>query len=916
MRKSTLKQFLNDNLVVVLFCVAGLLVMAIAAYTSFFVYSLSSYFSDSVEYRMRFVSSSATRLVTAEELEELRVPEDMEKPLFLEVRSRLIAFGREANVLFVYFLRSDGEGMVQFIVDNDTGEDAVNLASEPIPMESAVAEAFTGRTMVTGLGNYSQGYEGLLSSFSPVLDKDGNIVALAGVDITDEQILDTRNRIIGLSIIILGSTAIVVFCGVLSASINRKRQTAFVMRLRQQELMSGLARSFIAAADTSTLITGALRMTGEFLEVDRMLIGIAEMDSPVSRAAYVWSRSETVFTSPQTEGLNDLITNTFPRERPEHIPTICCNDVHEDPRYRALDTVGVNAFIWAPLYVEGVYWAVLSIEEFKRRVWTESDRQLVSTVSSVIAGAVERGLREKERDAARQAAEQASKAKSDFLANMSHEMRTPMNAIIGMTAIAKNSHELEKKEYCLNKIENASTHLLGVINDILDMSKIEANKFELSPIEFNFEKTLQKVVNVITFRVDEKRQNLSVHIDRNIPKILYGDDQRLSQVIANLLSNAVKFTPDGGSVRLDTRLEKKDGDVCVLRISVTDSGIGISAEQQNRLFSSFQQADTSTSRKFGGTGLGLAISKRIVEMMGGSFEIISELGKGASFIFTAQLQEAAGELEELPPVNWEHIRVLAVDDDPDIREYFGDIAGRLGFGCDTAADGAEALQKIERGGAYDLYFVDWKMPGIDGIELSRRIRESGGGGRSVVIMMSAVDWNTVETDAKDAGVHSFLPKPLFPSGIADCISRSLGTAEQVSAARTEEDLTGHFEGKRILLAEDVDINREIVLALLEPTGLAIDCAENGKQAAELFTRSPGSYDLIFMDVQMPEMDGYEATRTIRASGASGAESVPIIAMTANVFREDIEQCLEAGMNGHVGKPLDLNEVMGVLRRYL
>ena len=253
MRKSTLKQFLNDNLVVVLFCVAGLLVMAIAAYTSFFVYSLSSYFSDSVEYRMRFVSSSATRLVTAEELEELRVPEDMEKPLFLEVRSRLIAFGREANVLFVYFLRSDGEGMVQFIVDNYTGEDAVNLASEPIPMESAVAEAFTGRTMVTGLGNYSQGYEGLLSSFSPVLDKDGNIVALAGVDITDEQILDTRNRIIGLSIIILGSTAIVVFCGVLSASINRKRQTAFVMRLRQQELMSGLARSFIAAADTSTL---------------------------------------------------------------------------------------------------------------------------------------------------------------------------------------------------------------------------------------------------------------------------------------------------------------------------------------------------------------------------------------------------------------------------------------------------------------------------------------------------------------------------------------------------------------------------------------------------------------------------------------------------------------------------------------
>jgi signal transduction histidine kinase/CheY-like chemotaxis protein len=914
-----------------LFCVAGLLVMAIASYTSVFVFSLSSYFRESVEYRMRFIGSSAARLATAEELAELVTPEDMEKPLFSEIRNRLIAFGNEANVLFVYFLRPAEDGLIQFIVDNDITDEAVNLSSEPIPMESAVEEALHGRTVVTGLGDYSQGYEGLMTAFSPIYDDNGQVTALVGVDITDEQVLDTRNRIIGLSIIILFSTAVVVSCGILSASINRKRQKAFMMRLEQQELMSGLARNFIDTGDASSLITNALRMAGGFLGVDRMLIGIAEANTEVSHAAYVWSKSDQVVTAPETVGLNDLINNTFPKERPEIIPTIFCNDILEDARYEVLNIVGVKSFIWAPLYVEGRYWAVLSIEVFKPRAWTESDRQLVGTVSSVIAGAVERDLRERERDAARDQAERASKAKSDFLANMSHEMRTPMNAIIGMTSIAKNSRDIEKKEYCLNKIENASTHLLGVINDILDMSKIEANKFDLSPVEFNFEKALQKVVNVITFRVDERRQNFSVHIDREIPMMLYGDDQRLSQVLANLLSNAVKFTPDGGTVRLDARLNKKEGDICTLQISVTDTGIGISPEQQNRLFSSFEQADTSTSRKFGGTGLGLAISKRIVEMMGGSFRVVSELGKGASFIFTAQFVEVADVLEEiLQPINWKNIRVLAVDDDLDIREYFGDIAERLGFACDTAADGNEALALIDRNGGYDLYFVDWKMPGLDGIELSRRITDTRSA-RGVVIMMSAADWNAMESDAKQAGVSGFVPKPLFPSSIADCISRSLGAVEQVSAAKTDEEILDRYEGKKILLAEDVDINREIVLTLLEPTGLAIDCAENGKQAVQLFTQSPESYDLIFMDVQMPEMDGYEATRAIRefentlasasSSGPAGAgrdvrKPIPIIAMTANVFREDVEQCLEAGMNSHVGKPLDLQDVMAKLRQYL
>jgi signal transduction histidine kinase/CheY-like chemotaxis protein len=521
---------------------------------------------------------------------------------------------------------------------------------------------------------------------------------------------------------------------------------------------------------------------------------------------------------------------------------------------------------------------------------------------------------------AREKSEQANRAKSGFLSNMSHEMRTPMNAIIGMTTIAKSSADVEKKDRCIEKIEEASTHLLGVINDILDMSKIEANKLDISPVSFDFEKMLQKVVGIVNFLVDEKAQNFSVHIDRNIPRVLIGDDQRLTQVITNLLGNAVKFTPEGGSITLDARLAGEEQCVCTLQISVTDTGIGISEEQQSRLFTSFEQADNDTSRRFGGTGLGLAISRRIVELMGGRIWIESELGKGSTFVFTAQVTRGVEEQRSFldPGVNWSNVRVLAVDDSPEILEYFGEIAGRLGVACDLAPGGEEACALIEKNGPYDIYFVDWKMPGMDGIEFSRRLKRQGVTGHScVVIMISAVAWSVIEDEARAAGVDKFLSKPLFVSSIADCVNEAIGTAACLAAAeesRLEEE--NCFKGCRILLAEDMEINREIVLTLLEPTGLSIDCAENGAEAVRLYSEAPDRYDMIFMDVQMPEIDGYEATRRIRALGVPGVREVPIVAMTANVFREDVEKCLDAGMNDHVGKPLDFDEVLDRLSKYL
>jgi len=384
-----------------------------------------------------------------------------------------------------------------------------------------------------------------------------------------------------------------------------------------------------------------------------------------------------------------------------------------------------------------------------------------------------------------QVTEQANKAKSLFLSTMSHEMRTPLNAIIGMTAIGRSTGDLTQKNRALDKIDDASRHLLGIINDVLDMSKIEAGKFELSPAEFSFEKMLQRVVNVVSFRAGDKRQRFTVSSDPNIPPVMHGDDQRLAQIITNLLGNAVKFTPEGGSVRLSARLVCEDCGECSIRFEVTDSGIGISVEQQSRLFQSFQQADGNTSRKFGGTGLGLSISKNIVEMMGGTITVESELGKGATFAFTIPMKR-------------------------------GD---------------AQAYEQLVR-----------------------------------------------ETE----------------SGVEDSVN---------------------FEGRRILLAEDVEINREIVLSLLESTRLGIDCAANGAEAVRMFQADPERYDAILMDVQMPEMDGYEATRLIRATSAARAADIPIIAMTANVFREDIEKCLAAGMNDHLGKPIDIHDVQEKLRQY-
>jgi len=576
----------------------------------------------------------------------------------------------------------------------------------------------------------------------------------------------------------------------------RQQSRLLKERLEQQELLFEISRIFMSSGETHTLINEAITKLGLYYKVSRVAVFKLDYQSGNIDMSYQWATDNN--TERRTNfNIHDFIKNTFPEKIFDNttVPVISCSDVSlsDDKDYRKLIVDNVNAFICAPLYVEGNVWGLLAVEQCRKsREWTENEKSFAGMTASTIASAVMLDIYNTKLKDAVTKITAASKAKSEFLSNMSHEMRTPMNAIINMTVIAKNSTDMDRKNYALDKIGDASSHLLGVINDILDMSKIEANKFELVPVEFNFEKMLGRVVNVINFRVEEKRQNFIVNIDKKIPKILIGDDQRISQIITNLLSNAVKFTPENGFINLDANFLGEKNKICTIQISVKDTGIGIAKEKQKNLFQSFQQAETSTARNYGGTGLGLSISKSFVEMMGGTIWLESEAGKGSDFSFTMQVKcPDSGEIKE---------------------------------------------------------------------------------------------------------------------------------QEKIKNAEKENN----FKGKKVLLVEDMEINREIVLMLLESTQLEIDCAVNGIQAVDMFIDEPKNYDLILMDVHMPGMDGYEATRKIREYEKNLAEKnpsqkysqIPIIAMTANVFKEDIDNCIEAGMDDHLGKPLDFEIVLEKLHQYI
>ena len=786
--KSNIRGFLRDNLFMLVFLFSALATLVVSAFTFQSMLDTVSSMNSAKEnmdtteaflirnYELRlFVTATMARdLLSPEDLDRLRITPDsparhedwFEDDSFLALRARLEQFGREYGLEYVYYyFRIDS--FVQPLIDNDPlVSTAYTPASGLILIDDEARNAWNERRIVVAAGETFIDADGLMTAYAPILGADGEVTALVGVDILDEQIFALREQI-----------------GLLSGRIES-------LSRRITYLIGGMIATLLL------LLAGG----------------------------------------------------------------------------------------------------VLTFLATRRRAAMLSDALIQ--------------------------AKHASRAKSDFLANMSHEMRTPLNAVIGMTSIAMNSADPERREYCLTKIEEASTHLLGVINDVLDYSKIEAAKFELVEVEFDFEKMLQKVCDVIIFKVAEKKQVFNVWVDTDIPGQLLGDDQHIAQVVANFLSNAVKFTPEGGSITLSARLEGEKDGYSLIRVVVRDTGIGISDEQKARLFHSFEQADNTITKRFGGTGLGLVISKRIVEMMGGEVTVESELGKGSAFGFVAPFAKAKAAKSDGDPSpgadpGLHALRALILTGDLILADFLSALLLHFGVVNDRAEDYPGALALAESGGAYDICFADHDLPGLSPGDMIRVLKDKAA--KQVFALISAIEPGDVGQAVKSAGADGFLTKPVFPSGVLAALrgftavpDAAVDPGSDGEARESEDD----FTGRRLLLVDDVAINREIVMAVLEPTNIAIDNAENGLIALNMFAEDPDRYDMIFMDVQMPEMDGYQATRRIRALDSPRAGSVPIIAMTANVFREDIEKALDAGMNAHIAKPVDFDEVLAKLREYL
>ena len=518
------------------------------------------------------------------------------------------------------------------------------------------------------------------------------------------------------------------------------------------------------------------------------------------------------------------------------------------------------------------------------------------------------------------AAENASRAKTEFLSNMSHDIRTPMNAIVGLTAIAgANIESQDRVVECLGKITKSSRHLLGLINEVLDMARIESGRISLAEEDFSLPELVDNLITLTKPAIDEHHHQLEVHVEHIEHEAVCGDSLRIQQVFVNLMSNAVKYTPDGGNITFTIK-EKPNGfsELGCYEFSIEDNGIGMTPEFQKIMFEPFSRADDHRTTKVQGTGLGMAIARNIVNLMNGDIQVESAPNKGTKITVTVYLKlqenekEQEKELLDLP--------VLVVDDDKTCCESTVATLQEIGIAGEWVLTGKEAVERCyarhETNSDYFAVILDWKMPEMDGIATARKIRERVGEDVTIIILTS-FDFSEIEEEARAAGVNAFMAKPLFRSRLTATLRQFTSGKKEENARNYLEDFAKeNYAGKRILLVEDNELNREIATEIIGMTGVTIDIAENGKIAVEKVMEAPEKwYDLIFMDIQMPIMNGYEATAAIRALAGSRGK-VPIIAMTANAFAEDVQLAKNTGMNEHIAKPLDLNKLNDVLKQWL
>ena len=522
-----------------------------------------------------------------------------------------------------------------------------------------------------------------------------------------------------------------------------------------------------------------------------------------------------------------------------------------------------------------------------------------------------------ELEKARQTALESSKAKSEFLANMSHDIRTPMNAIVGMTAIAAaHMDDREQVQNCLRKITLSSKHLLGLINDVLDMSKIESGKLTLTTEQISLKEVIEGIVNIMQPQVKAKKQTFDIHVENILTENVWCDGVRLNQVLLNLLSNATKYTPEGGAVQLSLSEEPspKGENHVRIHINVKDNGIGMSQDFVKKIYDSYSRADEARIHKTEGAGLGMAITKYIVDAMEGSIEVQSEIDRGTEFRITFDFEKAAAMEVDMVLPSW---NMLVVDDDELLCRTAMNALKSIGIKAEWTLSGEKAIDLVIqhhiKRDDYQIILLDWKLPGMNGIQTAKEIRRNLGD-EVPILLISAYDWSEFEAEAREAGISGFISKPLFKSTLFYALRQYMGV-------ETPDDQTSNqgmeLSGRRILLAEDNELNWEIANELLSDLGVELDWAEDGQICLDKFQQSPeGYYDAVLMDIRMPRMTGYEAAKAIRGLNRPDALSVPIIAMSADAFSDDIQHCLECGMNAHIAKPVDVTELTRLLKRYL
>ncbi|MDD5804300.1 MAG: response regulator [Clostridia bacterium] len=557
--------------------------------------------------------------------------------------------------------------------------------------------------------------------------------------------------------------------------------------------------------------------------------------------------------------------------------------------------------------------------------WSEKEKGKVRAVLLMSQDITEEKMVEiQSRKALREAyeaAERASKAKTEFLSNMSHDIRTPMNAIVGMTAIAgANIENQDRVVDCLGKITQSSRHLLSLINEVLDMSRIESGKIALVEEEFNLSDLCDNLVSLTKAQTDLHHHEFNIRINRIEHEDVCGDSMRIQQLVTNILSNAVKYTPDGGRIEFTIReLPTNSTGLGCYEFVVQDNGIGMTEEFQKVMFEPFTRADDKRTSKIQGTGLGMAIARNFARMMNGDIKVESAPGKGSKFTITIFLKQQNKEIKAIDELI--NLPVLVVDDDRDCCENTVALLNEIGIDGEWVTSGAEAVarttERYERDDNYFAVIIDWKMPGMDGIETTRQIRKKVGNDVTIIIL-SAYDYAEIEQEAREAGVDEFIAKPLFRSRLTATLKNIIQGKPSAAARHYLEDISNcDYTGKRVLLVEDNDLNREIAQEIIGMTGAIVETAENGKDAVGMMTAAnEGYYDLVFMDIQMPVMNGYEATAAIRSLHRPDGKEIPIVVMTANAFAEDILLAKNAGMNEHIAKPLDMTRLRDVMRRWL